>query len=312
MPDISVLLPVFNGEKYIKESINSLLIQSYKDFELVIIDDGSTDNTASLVKSFDDSRIHLIQLDQNNGTANALNAGWSASDSRYVALMDHDDIAFTRRLELQIRMMNGQPRITAAGGQMRIFGQIQADTNVPLRDGQIKANLLSATQNLLNPTMMIRRNAVEKIGVKWDSNMKGIFDWVYWCELMLHKATFANLPDILLHYRSHESQQSRDQRDMRTLHAQTRLRLMEHLFPALTSKQASIVEPLLQWTQPPGIDCQILGQGIQILQGMMKQPASSLGEDRVMLDNFLRNCHQRWSKALTSFSPGSEQPSSEL
>lgn len=302
MPTVAILLPVFNGQDYIKQCITSLLEQTFKDFELIVINDGSVDNTMEQVYFFDDPRIKVIHLDRNSGTAHALNQGWAASDSRYVALMDHDDIALPVRLEHQVRTLNAQPRIVIAGSQMRTFGFTEANVHVPQHDGGIKANLISGTNNILNPTAMIRRQAVDKMNVQWKNDMRGIFDWVFWCDLMLHRAPFINLPDILLKYRVHESQQSRDQRNLRSLQAQTRQKLLINLFPYLTPEEVITVEPMLQWVHPPGIERQDLIYGLQILKGMIKQSASLYGEDRDMLNIYLRKCHHRWVNALISYS----------
>jgi len=298
MPTVSVLLPVLNGERDIKQCIDSMLAQTLRDFELIVIDDGSTDGTAAVVSAYCDSRIRLISLAENGGTANALNLAWSQSDSKYIALMDHDDIAVPQRLEWQVRMLNGQPRIAAAGGQMNAFGEAQGKVAVPLLDGQIKANLLAATQNLLNPTTMLRRKAIDKTGIRWDAKMSGVFDWAFWCELMFQQVNYANHPEVLLHYRIHGGQQSKDQRHLRPLHAEMRLKILAAFFPDLPLQQATLVEPLLQWIQPPPLNSEAVKSGLQVLSTMLNQPVSRLGEDRNTLNNFLKSCYSRWDQAL--------------
>lgn len=307
MPTVSVLLPVLNGEHYIKETIDSVLSQTFKDFELIVINDGSTDATANLVENYNDKRVRLISLPENQGTANATNIGWGQSDSKYVALIDSDDIAVPQRLEWQVKMMNSQPRLTATGGQMQSFGERVAMLRVPLTDGQIKTNLLAATQNLFNPTAMLRRNLVDKTGVKWDATMQGVFDWAFWCDLMFHNAQFANHPQVLLHYRAHSGQQSKNQASMRALHARVRTAVIARFFPSLSAEQIRDVEPLLQWVSPPQMTREAVVRGLNLLNNMLNQPQSPFKEDRDALNRFLINCIGRWQNALKPVNPRSPE-----
>lgn len=298
MPTVSVILPVLNGERYIRETIDSVLSQTFKDFELIVINDGSTDSTVAQVESYNDKRIRFISLTHNQGTAHATNIGWAQSDSKYVALIDSDDIAVPQRLEWQVKLMNSQPRLSASGGQMLAFGQREAMLKVPLLDGQIKANFLAAAHNLFNPTTILRRSFVEKTGVQWDSSMKGVFDWAFWCELMFHHAQFANHPQILLYYRAHPDQQSKNQAAMRALHAHVRSAVLARFFPSLSTEQINAVEPLLQWISPPRLTREAVVRGLNLLNTMLRAPQSVFGEDKDTLNRFIMTCIGRWQKAL--------------
>ncbi len=101
MPEISALMSVYNGEKYIADAINSILNQTFRDFELIIVNDGSTDNTMEIIKNFKDERIRIFQLNQNVGVGAALNVGLSHIRGKYVAKVDADDISYPQRFEKQ-------------------------------------------------------------------------------------------------------------------------------------------------------------------------------------------------------------------
>lgn len=122
-PEISVIITVFNGEKFIGDSIKSILAQTYKKIELIIVDDGSTDNTIKEIESFDDKRIHMIKAGR-VGRGRALNIGLSNSRGEYIAIQDADDFSHPQRLELQQKIMSLNPHISVLGTRVRrIFGE---------------------------------------------------------------------------------------------------------------------------------------------------------------------------------------------
>ena len=119
-PAISVLISVFNGESFIRDSINSILNQSFKNFELIIVNDGSSDNTLNILNSFSDERI--VILNQNNtGLSVALNNGLAISTGKYIARLDADDFAFPNRLQLQYDFMESNPDYVLCGGFADVY-----------------------------------------------------------------------------------------------------------------------------------------------------------------------------------------------
>jgi glycosyltransferase involved in cell wall biosynthesis len=109
--EISVIMTVYNGEKFLREAIDSVLNQTFQDFELIIIDDGSTDSTLKIINSYSDSRIRLIENIQNRGQSYSRNLGIKESKGEYVAIMDADDIMYPSRLEKQLDFLQSQNRI---------------------------------------------------------------------------------------------------------------------------------------------------------------------------------------------------------
>ena len=109
MPVVSVIMPVYNAAKYLQKAIDSILHQTLSDFELIIINDCSTDNSDAIINSYNDPRIKYIRQPQNNGVVAAMNTGLAAVQSNYVAVMHADDISFTNRLEKEFSYLEKHP-----------------------------------------------------------------------------------------------------------------------------------------------------------------------------------------------------------
>lgn len=203
-PLVSVLMPVFNGEKYLGEAINSILSQSYTNFEFLILDDGSTDKSVSIVKSYTDRRIKHIIAPQNCGIEKTLNKGLQLAQGEYIARMDCDDISYPRRLERQVSFMESNQDIGVLGAAMRIKKYPFQSTvrRWPATDDEIKVHLLFQNP-LSHPVIMMRKTMVA--GFLYPEDCKYAEDYRLWT-ILAHHAKFANLPDVLLQYRTHENQ----------------------------------------------------------------------------------------------------------
>ncbi len=207
MPQISIIMPVYNGELYLEKSLNSIKNQTFSDFEFLIIDDGSTDRTPEILKKYAscDSRIRI--LNQNHqGIVKALNLGIEESRGLFIARMDADDIALPDRLEKQYNKINSSPDIVALG------------TSITMIDpGSRKLrNCFSATENqeivellirgkgsaIVHPTALFRKDALQKIG-GYREKYKHVEDLDLYIRLS-EVGQLANLGEILLHYRLHE------------------------------------------------------------------------------------------------------------
>ena len=122
MPKVSVLMSVYNGEKYLKEAIKSILGQSFKDFEFIIINDGSIDKTEKIIKVFNDKRIVLINQ-ENIGLTKSLNNGLKLAQGDYIARMDADDVALSYRLEKQVKFLDSNPHIFLVGSSCYLINE---------------------------------------------------------------------------------------------------------------------------------------------------------------------------------------------
>ena len=121
-PKVSVIMPVYNREKYIASSVQSVLNQSFTDFEFIIIDDGSTDSTYKLIKKFNDKRIIIIRKFENNGNYSARNEGMKIAVGKYICVMDSDDVAIPNRIQKQFNFMEKNNIYGICGGYAKVIG----------------------------------------------------------------------------------------------------------------------------------------------------------------------------------------------
>lgn len=145
-PLVSVIMPAYNGEKYIGDAIESVLNQSYDNFELIIVEDKSTDNTLEVIQKYIDSRLFLYLNSQNRGIAYSTNLGIAKSKGKYIALLDDDDIALKRRLEWQVNFLEEHKDIDIVGGRSALIDSegkfIRYDKELIYNSKYIKANML--------------------------------------------------------------------------------------------------------------------------------------------------------------------------
>ena len=121
-PFVSVVMSVYNGGEFLKDAINSILSQSYKNFEFIIINDGSSDNFSEILELYDDERIKVLNNQENKGLVYSLNRGLLESIGKYIVRMDADDISLPNRIEKQVEFMQREPEVGVCGSYIEIFG----------------------------------------------------------------------------------------------------------------------------------------------------------------------------------------------
>jgi glycosyltransferase involved in cell wall biosynthesis len=203
MVDVSVLMPIYKGEQHLKEAIDSVLNQSFKNFEFVIINDASPDNSEKIILSYNDIRIVYKKHEHNKGLVGALNSGLEICKGKYIARMDQDDIADLNRLQLQFDFMEKNPDYILLGGQATIIDSKDKLQN-PISDEGIRAKLVFAT-SFVHPTVMFRKAMLDKNNLSYRENYKHAEDYGFWIDLASH-GKMANLPETCLYYRRHEAQ----------------------------------------------------------------------------------------------------------
>ena len=204
---ISVILPVYNAEKTVREAIQSIIDQTYEKWELIVINDGSTDGTELTILSFKDNRIKYFVNEGNRGLIYSLNRGLKLASSKYIARMDADDICYPERFEKQVEFMESHPDIIVSGTQIAYFGT--KDTNYkklkfPLDDKSLK-EMLAISTCFAHPSVIIRKSMLESSAVTYDVNFKNAEDYSFWVDLIPY-GKFANLSETLLHYRVSDTQ----------------------------------------------------------------------------------------------------------
>ena len=197
MPKISVIIPTYNAEKYINESIDSILSQTYKNFEILIIDDNSKDSTLEIIKKYQDKRIKIIQGDC-KGLAAALNKGIREATGEYIARMDADDISLPERFEKQIKFLEKNPDISLVGSWQKHIGN-KNWVHKPLQNPeQVKIALLFSC-DLCHSTVMFRKKDFVENNLFYDENSPQE-DFELWSRA-IHVLKFANLQEVLGLYR---------------------------------------------------------------------------------------------------------------
>lgn len=202
-PQVSIILPVFNAEKYLKESIDSCLSQSFTDFELIAVNDASTDNSLQILNQFNnrDSRVKVITVEKQESLGNVLNIGIKIAQGKYIARMDADDIMAFDRLKKQVEFLETHTDHVLVGGQIEIINEeseIVRTRKYPEEDTQLRKNLF-IFQPFVHPAIMMRRESLIKANM-YPENLKKVED----VKLMFKLSKigkFANLNSVVLRYR---------------------------------------------------------------------------------------------------------------
>ncbi|MDX2254096.1 MAG: glycosyltransferase [Pseudanabaenaceae cyanobacterium bins.39] len=213
MPKVTVLMPVYNGEKYLREAIDSILNQTFRDFEFLIIDDGSSDRSLEIINSYQDHRISLVRNETNLGLITTLNKGLSLARGEYIARMDCDDISFCDRLEKQVAYLDAHPEISLLGTNAQIINveNIQQEICESVTgNNYIKWRMLFGCP-FIHPTVMMRKKSVDLVNGYECSGIEIINKANNYCEdynlwrKVINKFQADNLPEVLLYLRKHES-----------------------------------------------------------------------------------------------------------
>ena len=202
MPKVTVLMPTYNVAPYVKEAVDSVLGQKYADFELLVIDDCSTDNTVEVVRGISDPRIRIVRNDSNMGLANNLNRGLSLIHTEYVARMDGDDIAEPHWLGEELSVLECHPEIGVCGGCGKRFGTSDSLVMLPEGHEDCVVGMLFQCSILV---LVFRHELFSKYGLKYDPDAFPAEDYRFWADcckvIRLH-----NVQQVLFHYRMHETQ----------------------------------------------------------------------------------------------------------
>lgn len=207
---ISVIMPVYNGESHLKEAIDSILNQTYRDFQFLIINDGSTDRSEEIIQSYVDDRIKYIVNESNLGIVKTLNKGIDLATFKYIARMDADDIALPHRFEKQIEFMEANPDTVACGSNIIKFYNDDINqtslSDSKLLDKDLKIRTLFYTA-FWHPTMLIRSKILNEHNIRYRTEYKYAQDKAMWIDIA-QQGTLANIEEPQLYYRVHENQVS--------------------------------------------------------------------------------------------------------
>lgn len=204
---LTVLMPVYNAAPFLERAIKSILSQTHRDFEFLIIDNGSTDASPEIIRSFKDPRIRVVRLDKNVGPPPALNLGLRQIRTKYIARMDADDVALPNRLKAQIAFLEKHPEFVLIGSQYRTVnatGRVSAALPLPTTPNNIRWKLMFSSPFVHSAVVM--RTQIIKTLDGYDEHFRYASDFDLWSRLVCNNYKVANLSKTYVLNRKHDAQ----------------------------------------------------------------------------------------------------------
>ena len=202
-PEISIIMPVHNAEKFLRKSIESLLNQECRNFELLIIDDMSRDSSRKIISEYEDDRVLFFSNKKNEGVAKSLNRLIKHARGKYIVRMDADDISVTNRLDLQLEFMERNEEVGILGGQISMIDEageiVGNNSRFPLEHRAIAKELMYRCP-IAHPTYFVRKKVYQELG---GYSNRPAEDYDFLLRALSRNVKFANLPEIILFYRVH-------------------------------------------------------------------------------------------------------------
>lgn len=206
---VTILLPAYNAALYLRDSLDSIMRQAFKDFDVLLIDDGSMDDTSKIAIEYSniDRRIKYYKNEKNIGLIKTLNKGLSLAKGEYIVRMDADDIMFDDRLYKQVKYMDSNPECFVCGGQMEYMGGLTGMAPILPQKYEDLLYLSLINCPLYHPTTIIRNSAIKQFGLKYNDSYKHAEDYKFWSDIIFsHPNSIANIKDVVLFYRISNNQ----------------------------------------------------------------------------------------------------------
>lgn len=204
---VSVIMPAYNAEKYIGEAISSILEQSYKNYEFIIVNDGSTDLTKDEILKFKDDRIVFINCETNNGNRIAANLALNKCKGEYIIRMDADDISLPNRIEKQVAFMEENPDVGFSGGNIELFGKANNIWNYAENYSEIRVAVLFGAI-VVQGASIIRKKILDDYNLRYKETEPGYAEDILFFYQLFKVTKVGNIPDIVLRYRKHDTNTS--------------------------------------------------------------------------------------------------------
>lgn len=206
VPKVTIIMPVFNGEKFLKKSIESVLEQTYTDFLLLIINDGSTDKTEQIIREYNDKRICYVRNEKNLGIVKTLNKGLKLNESEYIVRFDADDIMKKDKIKKQLSFMEKNENVVVYGTQahhIKSNGKIIFKSNMPTDFIKIKTFMLFQNP-IYHPSVMMRASVFKENSFCYDEKYNGAEDFELWTRIIINYK-IQNSTEYLINYRINET-----------------------------------------------------------------------------------------------------------
>lgn len=260
---VSVILPAYNAGPYITEAINSILNQTYTNFELIIINDCSTDNTEQQILDITDPRIQYIKNAKNSGLIYNLNLGFSLAKGKYLIRMDADDISLPSRIEKQVAFMEEHTNVGVCGTWFESFGTETKVVKYETENDAIKLRMLYQC-HFCHPSVIIRKSIIDQYHLVYLEDFIHAEDYQLWAS-MAFLTGFANLPQVLLKYRIHGQNVSQKYKDIQVENSNYVITyLFKHLDIDITPEAIDI------WVRTCYADFSLTANEIRTLENLME------------------------------------------
>ncbi len=299
-PLVSVGMPVYNHAQFVGEAIDSILNQSVSDFELIIVDNASTDGSADVVRqrASVDPRIRVITLPENLGPTESANQAWKTARGEFLAVMHSDDISLPHRLHMQVQFLRANPEVGLCGSAIVNFGQGQPEIleQVPTDPEHIRSRMLFRN-SILFPTVMARRELIFTHELWFDPTYTPVFDYELWMRCM-EKFPIANLAEPLLRYRRHSGQgSSYDRNPVVDQSRRVQREWLEKWFGAMSPDETFAWEKL-------GTLMPLTHEELLIAEPlMMRMLEQNQREQRFNVEYFNDACHEIWNIVMAKSRP---------
>lgn len=236
---VSVLMPVYKTAPYLRETMDSMLAQTFKDFELIVLDDCSPDNAEEILNTYDDPRIVRYKGEKNAGLSNVLNVGIELARGKYIARMDSDDISLPNRLQIQVGYLETHPDVDLVSVGMRLFGAKEGTWIREINPEKVKIEALFHSP-VLHASSVWRKDTFEKQGLRFRQEMVPAEDYDLWTRAMLKGLKLVNLPEVLYEYRIHEAQATVQTDKTAAKSREVQMAYLQEALPSLSDRNREV------------------------------------------------------------------------
>ena len=247
-PLVSIILPIYNDEKFLKSTIDALLKQDYNNFEIIAVDDNSCDNSFNILNSFTDKRIKIFKNEKNMGIALTTNKAFSLASGKYIMQQDHDDISLQNRISLSVSFLESNPDIAGVSGAEKSIDEKVLSTNyIDNRNILIDKDAYTVdceqffTGAFRNPTCMFRKEILDKLDVWYDENVRISADMDFFERINAAGFKWVTLKNIVLLYRKHSSNATKTSKNIAKAEFENIvIKAIKRIMPEITDEQLNL------------------------------------------------------------------------
>ncbi|MCU0440905.1 MAG: glycosyltransferase [Bacteroidia bacterium] len=269
---VSVVMPVFNGGAYLQKAIQSICNQTYPHFEFIIVNDGSTDNSAETIRLFNDSRIRVVTHQANKGIVAALNMGFSLAQGKYIIRMDADDIAHKQRIEKQVGYLEAHPEVGLLGTQYTCIGG--RAISLPLSHSAICWQMLTSNP-FVHSAVCMRKSLLIQLGDPYRLQFEYCEDLDLWMRIA-QRTKLANLPDTLIRFRKHNATYQKNVAAISSKSKQLQIEHARYLMPNLSLDAIEALILLTNRYQKPPTQPEYLTALLSRVSAILQQESNML------------------------------------